>query len=77
MTKNLTELDKFNRRMDELVENVISRNLVSPEYRAEYVKAAGLYRRVAEYDPRLAQEFLLSTTMLTLFKEERSLLQDV
>ena len=39
----------FNQHMDKLVENLISRNLVSSEYRVEYVKAAGLYRRVAEY----------------------------
>ena len=60
------ELDKirFNARMDSLVENVIARNLLSPEFRAEYVKAADLYRRVADHDARLASEILFSSMML-------------
>ena len=49
--------------MDELVENVLGQNLLTPEFRAEYVKAVSLYRRVAEYDTELAWELFVSTAM--------------
>jgi hypothetical protein len=54
---------QFSKKMDQLVQNVISQNVGTPEFRAEYVKATNLYRRVAEYDVQLAQELLLSTFM--------------
>ena len=53
----------FNKRMDELIQNVLSQNLLTPEFRAEYVKAMNLYRRVAEYDTQLAWDILDSTFM--------------
>ena len=58
-----TNLVRFNEEMDELVANVISNNLGTPEFRTEYVKAANLYKRVAEYDVELASELLPSTMM--------------
>ena len=67
MAVQTSDRTRFNQQMDKLVENVVSRNLVSPEYRAEYVKAAGLFKRVAETDPQLAQELLFSATMLSYY----------
>jgi hypothetical protein len=53
----------FNRRLDELVENVMNHKDFSPEFTREYVKATNLYRQVAEYDVKLAQELFISTLM--------------
>ncbi len=58
-----TELDRFNRRMDELVSHVIRNDVGSPEFRTEYLKAVNLYKRVAQYDVELAWELLPSTMM--------------
>lgn len=54
---------RFNERIDGLVRHAISQDIGSPEFRAEYVKAAGLLKRVAEYNPELASELLLSLWM--------------
>ena len=59
------ELTRFNKRIDELVENVISRDLVSPEFRREYVRAVSLLRQVAEYDTQLAAELLVSMAVVS------------
>ena len=58
-----TNLVRFNQEMDELVANLISNNLGTPEFRTEYVKATNLYKRVAEYDVELASELLPNTMM--------------
>jgi len=65
MSNQKPDLVRFNSRMDELVENVISGNLLTPEFRTEYIKAVGLYRRVAEYDTQLAGELFISTAMFS------------
>jgi hypothetical protein len=59
------ERTRFNDWIDEMVGNVISRNLGTAEFRAEYVKAASLYKRVAVSDPKLASELWLSTMMMS------------
>jgi hypothetical protein len=65
MSYQETERIRFNQWIDELVGNVISRNLGTAEFRAEYVKAANLYKRVAEFDPKLASDLWLSTMMVS------------
>lgn len=56
---------RFGRWVGELVANVTARNLLTQEFRAEYVKAANPYKRVAEYDPDLASELFFSAMMLS------------
>jgi hypothetical protein len=51
--------------MDALVENVVSTNLISPEFRKEYIKATNLLRRVAQYDTQLAYDLYVSMTMFS------------
>ncbi|MGP8125135.1 MAG: hypothetical protein ACLQEQ_04600 [Nitrososphaerales archaeon] len=63
MSNQRPDLVRFNRRMDELIENVVGQNLLTPEFRAQYVKAVGLYRRVAESDTELAWDLFVSTAM--------------
>jgi hypothetical protein len=58
-----TERIRFDRRMDELVRHVVSQDIGTPEFRTEYVKAANLLKRVADYDPELASELLLTIWM--------------
>jgi hypothetical protein len=60
-----TERLRFNRRADELVRNVISQDVGTPEFRAEHVKMCDLLRRVAEHDPALARELLISVFMFS------------
>jgi hypothetical protein len=62
MDNQSDDLTRFNKWMDELVENVVSTNLNSPEFRKEYIKATNLLRRVAEYDTQLASELYVSMT---------------
>jgi hypothetical protein len=57
----------FNRRLDELVENVLRQDDISSEFTREYVKATNLCRRVAEYDVQLAQELFFSTVMFAYY----------
>lgn len=58
------ELKVFNARMDRLVENIIGKDLLTPEFRKECIAATNLYRRVAEYDTGLAMELMFSTFMI-------------
>ncbi|MDV3277114.1 MAG: hypothetical protein LYZ69_01435 [Nitrososphaerales archaeon] len=55
----------FDRRVDGLVSNVMKQDLLSPEFRTEYVKATSLFKRVAEFDPGLASELFFSAMMLS------------
>ena len=54
----------FNRKMDGLVENILARNLGTPEFRAQHVRAVNLCRRVAEHDVDLASELFFTFIML-------------
>jgi hypothetical protein len=65
MANQSSDLTRFNKRMDELVENVVSTNLISPEFRREYVKATSLLRRVAQYDTQLAYDLYVSIAMFS------------
>lgn len=65
MTSPDVERNQFNRLIDDLVARAVTMNLISREYTAEYVKAANLCRRVAEFDPPLAFELLVSGIMLS------------
>ena len=67
MISQKTESTRFNRRLDELVENVMNHKDFSPEFTREYVKATNLYRRVAEYDVNLAEELLISAWMYSYY----------
>ncbi len=49
--------------MDELVQNVISNDLGTPSFRAQYVRTCDLLRRVADHDPALARELLVEVLM--------------
>jgi len=49
--------------MDELAQNVASRNLGTPEFRVEYIKATNLYKKVAQFDVDLAGELFINTVM--------------
>ena len=62
---NTTDRTRFNHRMDELVAHVIREDVLTPEFREQYVKATGLYRRVAEYDVDLAWDLFVSTMMFS------------
>ena len=55
------ELVRFNKRLDELVDNVMKQDVASADFRRQYVKATNLYRRIAAYDVQLAQEVFAST----------------
>ena len=57
------ELVRFNKRLDELVDNVLKQDVASAEFRREYVKATNLYRRIATYDVELAWDVFSSTLM--------------
>ena len=57
---------EFNNLMDESVQNVISQNLLTPKFRSEYVRAVGLFKKVAEYDVKLAMELYISMIMFSL-----------
>ena len=63
MINQRSDVARFNRRLDELVDNVMNHKDFSPEFTREYVKATNLHRQVAEYDVRLAQELFISTLM--------------
>ena len=65
MAEQKADLVRFNRRLDELVDNVMGSNLGTAEFRAEYVKATNLYRRVAVYDVGLASDLFLSALMFS------------
>ena len=65
MSNHTTELARFNRRMDERVEKVVSTNLTSPEFRREYIKATNLLRQVAQYDTQLAYDLYVSIAMFS------------
>ena len=57
--------NQFNRRVDKLIARVEVGNPISREFTAELVNTANLCRRVAEYDPQLASELLISGIMLS------------
>ena len=61
MSNQDPELVRFNRRLDELVDNIMKQGVGSSDFRREYVKATNLYRRIAAYDVELAREVLAST----------------
>jgi hypothetical protein len=65
MASQSTDLTRFNRRMDQLVENVVSTNSLTPEFRKEYIRTTNLLRRVAEYDSDLACELFVSIAMFS------------
>jgi hypothetical protein len=65
MASQTDDLTRFNKWMDALVENVVSTNLISPEFRKEYIKATNLLRRVAQYDTQLAYDLYVSMTMFS------------
>jgi len=48
------ELVRFNKRLDELVDNVMKQDVASADFRREYVEATNLYRRIAAYDVEMA-----------------------
>jgi len=62
---NLAVKARFNPRMDELVAHVTREDLLTPEFREQYVKATSLYRRVAEYDVDLAWDLFVSTMVFS------------
>ena len=43
----------------------MSNDLLTPEFRREYIKATKLYRRVAEYDTDLANDIMVSTFLIS------------
>jgi len=57
------ELIRFNKRLDELVDNVIRQEVASADFRREYIKATNLCRRLANYDVELAWDVFSSTLM--------------
>jgi hypothetical protein len=63
MINQSPELIRFNKRLDELVDNVMKQQVASENFRREYVKATNLYRRIASYDVELAQDVFVSTLM--------------
>jgi hypothetical protein len=65
MGNQSNDLTRFNRWMDELAENAVSRDAISPEYSREFVRATNLFRRVAEYDIPLAREMWVSLAMVS------------
>ena len=65
MTSPDVERNQFNRLIDDMITRAVMMNLISREYTVEYVKAANLCRRVAEFDPQLAFELLVSGIMLS------------
>jgi hypothetical protein len=67
MINQRSEITRFNRKLDGMVENVMNHNDFEPEFTREYVEATNLYRRVAEYDVQLAQELLSSTLLFAYY----------
>ena len=57
--------NQFNRRVDKLIARVEAGNPISREFTAEFINTIELCRRVAEFDPWLASELLISGIMLT------------
>ena len=55
---------RFDRWLDDIVENVVGSNETSPQLRTEFVKWANLLRRVAEYDIELAADVHIGAIML-------------
>ncbi len=65
MDNQSNDLIRFNRWMDELVENAASRDAISPEFRKELIRATNLLRQVAEHDTQLAREIWVSFAMVS------------
>ena len=65
MTLPDIERNQFNRSIDDLVARVVASVPISREWTSECIKAANLCKQVAEFDPQLASELLLSGVMLT------------
>ena len=63
--KRNDDVTRFNKRIEELIENIPSQNLLTPQFRTEYVRVMNLYKKVADYDTQLARDILESTFMFT------------
>jgi hypothetical protein len=56
---------QLNRQIDRMISRIVAGKPISREFTAELVNTASLCRRVAEFDPQLASELLLSAIMLS------------
>ncbi len=64
MTLDTSERVRFNIYLDGVLSNMYDRDLFSQDFRKQFSKMVSLYRRIAEYDVKLAQEVSIEAMIL-------------